>query len=122
MIDIMADQKETDMKGGTMRLGLYSCAIKPNTKAAEIYQKDVIEERHRHRYEFNNHYLKDFQNEGMVFSGIHEKQNLVEILELPSHPWFVAVQFHPEYKSTVANHHPIFVHFVKAAIKYSEKE
>ncbi|MDD4575422.1 MAG: CTP synthase [Bacteroidales bacterium] len=122
VIDIMADQKETDIKGGTMRLGLYSCAIKQNTKASEIYQKDVIQERHRHRYEFNNDYLKNFQNEGMVFSGIHEKQNLVEILELPSHPWFVAVQFHPEYKSTVANHHPIFVHFVKAAIKYSEKK
>lgn len=122
VIDIMAEQKETDIKGGTMRLGLYSCAIKPNTKAAEIYQKDIIEERHRHRYEFNNDYLEHFQNQGIVFSGIHQNQNLVEILELPSHPWFVAVQFHPEYKSTVANHHPIFVHFVKAAIEYSERK
>ncbi len=118
VIDIMEDQKSKDDKGGTMRLGAYPCKIKPNTKVSSIYKKELISERHRHRYEFNNKYMADFEAKGMVFSGINPDKNLVEIIELPSHPWFIGVQFHPEYKSTVASHHPLFVSFVKATIDY----
>ena len=116
VIDLMADQKMVREKGGTMRLGAYKCAIKPNTRAAEIYGQSVISERHRHRYEFNGAYTSRFEAKGMIASGINPDNNLVEIVEISGHPWFVGVQFHPEYKSTVANPHPLFIDFVKAAV------
>lgn len=120
VIDIMEKQKSLTKIGGTMRLGSYPCQISKGTKAFEIYGSELIHERHRHRYEFNIDYKEQFEEKGMVFSGINPNSELIEIIELPSHPWYVGVQFHPEYKSTVANHHPLFVHFVKAAIEYSK--
>lgn len=116
VITFMEEQKNITDKGGTMRLGGWDCAIKPNTKAFDIYQSDIINERHRHRYEFNNAYLKEFEQAGMVASGYNPETNLVEIVEIPSHPFFVAVQYHPEYKSTVASPHPLFVSFVKSTL------
>lgn len=116
VIHLMSSQMNVTKKGGTMRLGAYPCRIKPGTKASEIYQRTDITERHRHRYEFNNEYLEAFEKAGMIASGINPDGNLVEMVELPSHPWFVGVQYHPEYKSTVLNPHPLFVHFVKAAL------
>jgi CTP synthase len=115
VIDIMEQQKKITLKGGTMRLGAYACELKKGTKAFEIYGKQNISERHRHRYEFNNKYLELFESHGMTASGRNPDTNLVEIMEIPDHPWFIGVQFHPEYKSTVANPHPLFVNFVKAA-------
>lgn len=115
VIDIMEDQKNVKSKGGTMRLGAYNCDIKPGTKAMEIYGTSRISERHRHRFEFNNKYKNQFEENGMIASGINPDNGLVEIVEIPSHPWFVGVQFHPEYKSTVAEPHPLFVQFVHAA-------
>jgi CTP synthase len=109
-----------DKKGGTMRLGSYPCTLKADTRIWDVYQSKDIVERHRHRFEFNNTYLDEYQKAGMVAVGINEQNNLVEIIELKDHPWFIAVQFHPEYKSTVAAPHPLFVHFVKAAIKYKK--
>jgi len=116
VITFMEEQKEITDIGGTMRLGGWDCEIKEGTKAFEIYGKSMINERHRHRYEFNNYYLLDFESAGMVASGVNPETKLVEIIELPKHPFFVAVQYHPEYKSTVANPHPLFVNFVKAAV------
>ncbi len=116
VIDLMEEQKEITEKGGTMRLGAYSCMLIKGTKVAEIYNAEIISERHRHRYEFNNRYLKDFENAGMKVAGINPEMNLVEIIELENHRWFIGVQFHPEYKSTVENPHPLFVSFVKEAI------
>ena len=116
VIDMMEEQKKITEKGGTMRLGAYPCQIINGTKAFEVYNKNLIYERHRHRYEFNNKYLQQFESAGMVFSGINPESGLVEIVELQSHPWFVGCQFHPELKSTVMNPHPLFVHFVKASI------
>ena len=113
VIDLMEEQKNVTEKGGTMRLGAYPCDIKKGTKAYEIYNSRQIRERHRHRYEFNNDYLKDFEKAGMVFSGCNPETDLVEIMEIPAHRWFVGVQFHPEYRSTVLNPHPLFVAFVK---------
>lgn len=120
VIDMMEDQKKITMKGGTMRLGAYSCEIKEGTLAYNIYGSKMISERHRHRWEFNNSYLKDFEEKGIVASGINPETGLVEIIEYPKHPFFIGVQFHPELKSTVENPHPLFVHFVKAAIEYSK--
>ncbi len=117
VIDIMDGQKDLDTKGGTMRLGAYQCKLKEGSKAQIIYGKELISERHRHRYEFNNKYLKDFEANGMIASGINPESGLVEIVEIPEHSWFVGVQFHPEYKSTVAEPHPLFVGFVKAAVE-----
>ncbi|MBL0048623.1 MAG: CTP synthase [Bacteroidetes bacterium] len=117
VIHLLESQKKVTKKGGTMRLGAYDCAIKENTIASTIYQKPLISERHRHRYEFNNKYLIDFEKAGMKASGMNPEGELVEIVELENHPWFVGVQFHPEYKSTVANPHPLFVSFVKAVKK-----
>jgi CTP synthase len=117
VIDLMEEQQEIENKGGTMRLGAYKCQIKPNTLAHRIYGESLISERHRHRYEFNNKYREDFERAGMVMSGINPDNNLVEIVELEDHPWFVGVQFHPEYKSTVANPHPLFLNFVKATVE-----
>jgi len=121
VIDLMENQKTVCKKGGTMRLGAFPCTISKNTLAYEVYRTEDITERHRHRYEFNNRYLDQFQKAGMIASGINTKDNLVEMIELNNHPWFVGIQFHPEYKSTVANPHPLFVSFVKAAIKYNQK-
>lgn len=114
VIDLMEEQKDITEKGGTMRLGSYPCHIKKNTKTYQAYRQSSIHERHRHRYEFNNDYLEDFEKAGMIAAGMNPDTNLVEIMEIPSHKWFVGVQFHPEYRSTVLNPHPLFVHFVKA--------
>jgi CTP synthase len=117
VIDLMDGQKNLETKGGTMRLGAYQCAIKPDSMAHKVYQKDLISERHRHRYEFNNKYLEEFEANGMIASGINPESQLVEIVEIPEHPFFMGVQFHPEYKSTVAAPHALFVGFVKAAVR-----
>ena len=114
----MSDQKEVSNKGGTMRLGAYDCRLITGSKVSKAYGTDKISERHRHRYEFNNKYLNEFETNGMVATGINPDNNLVEIVEIKNHPWFVAVQFHPEYKSTVENPHPLFVSFIKAAEKW----
>lgn len=120
VINIMEEQKKVKDYGGTMRLGAYPCELKKGTKAASIYGKSKISERHRHRYEFNNKYLKDFESNGMIASGINPENNLVEIVELKNHPFFVGSQFHPELKSTVINPHPLFVNFVAASLAYSK--
>jgi CTP synthase len=116
VIDLMAGQKNVSAKGGTMRLGEYPCNLVKGSKAAQAYNKQKISERHRHRYEFNNKFLKKFEDGGMLATGINPTDNLVEIVEMKNHPWFVGVQFHPEYKSTVENPHPLFVRFVKAVM------
>ena len=118
VIDIMEEQKSIEDMGGTMRLGSYPCTIEKGTKTFDVYGSVDIAERHRHRYEFNNQFIKQYQDSGMKTPGINTRNNLVEIIELIDHPWFIGVQFHPEYRSTVANPHPLFVSFVKAAIKY----
>jgi len=122
VIDLMEEQKKIKGLGGTMRLGTYPCKIKKGTKLYDIYQTLNISERHRHRYEFNNEYIEECEKAGMLMSGINPKDNLVEIIELKDHPWFVGVQFHPEYKSTVAKPHPLFVDFVKAAYENNKKQ
>ncbi|MCU0354597.1 MAG: CTP synthase [Cytophagales bacterium] len=119
VIDMMEDQKKITAKGGTMRLGAYPCDLKKGSKAAQIYGKAKISERHRHRYEFNNQYLEAFEKAGMAATGLNPDTGLVEIVEIKDHPWFVGVQFHPEQlKSTVMNPQPLFVNFVKAAVDY----
>lgn len=122
VIDLMEEQKKVTAKGGTMRLGAYPCTIKEGTLAWKIYGTDTISERHRHRWEFNNKYLEQYEKAGMIASGKNPGTGLVEIVELPSHPFFVGVQYHPELKSTVENPQPIFVHFVKAAKAYAERK
>lgn len=122
IIDLMADQKAIINKGGTLRLGNYSCKLTPGTLAYKDYNEDIIYERHRHRYEFNNQYRELLEKNGMVFSGINPESNLVEIIELPSHPHFIASQFHPEFKSRPTKAHPLFSSFVKAAIDYKNKK
>lgn len=118
VIDLMEHQKQITEKGGTMRLGAFPCAIeKKNSNVYKAYNEELISERHRHRYEFNNEYFDDFKRAGMLPAGINPDTNLVEIMELKDHPWFVGVQFHPEYKSTVINPHPLFVNFVKSTLK-----
>jgi len=119
VIDMMEVQKKIAGLGGTMRLGAYPCRLRKGSKVLDVYKTENIHERHRHRYEFNNAYLDSYTKAGMSMAGVNEKDNLVEIIELKGHPWFVGVQFHPEYKSTVANPHPLFVAFVKASIDYS---
>jgi CTP synthase len=116
VIDLMEEQKGIVEKGGTMRLGAYPCRIKKGTKIYAAYKVENIKERHRHRYEFNNKYLEDFEKAGMISAGINLKTCLVEIMEIPSHKWFVGVQFHPEYRSTVITPHPLFVSFIKSTI------
>ncbi|HNW68776.1 MAG TPA: CTP synthase [Bacteroidales bacterium] len=118
VIDIMEAQKNISNKGGTMRLGAYPCQLKKGTKVYDIYKKETISERHRHRYEFNNEYLKQFEEAGVIAAGIYPKENLVEIIENTNHPWFIGAQFHPEYSSTVLSPHPLFIAFVDAARKY----
>lgn len=121
VIDMMEEQKKITSKGGTMRLGSYPCVIKEGTLAFEIYGKHEINERHRHRWEFNNKYLDRFKDAGMIASGINPENGLVEIMENVNHPFFIGVQYHPELKSTVENPHPIFVHFIKAAKAFIQK-
>jgi CTP synthase len=117
VIDLMEEQKSIIDKGGTMRLGAYKCIISKKSKTFDAYQSTEIIERHRHRYEFNDKYIDDFRKNGMIPTGINPESNLVEIIEIEGHKWFVGVQFHPEYSSTVVNPHPLFVHFIKACIE-----
>ncbi|MCD8740186.1 CTP synthase [Mucilaginibacter roseus] len=121
VISMMEEQKNITAKGGTMRLGAYPCDLKKGSKAAAIYGKTHISERHRHRYEFNNEYLKQYEEAGLIPSGINPENGLVEIVELKNHPYFVGAQFHPELKSTVANPHPLFINFVAASLAYARK-
>ncbi|RYY59977.1 MAG: CTP synthase, partial [Chitinophagaceae bacterium] len=120
VIDLMDDQKQVTAKGGTMRLGAYPCDVQEGSLAFDIYGKKQVSERHRHRWEFNNRYLQQFEESGMRASGKNPGTGLVEIVELPGHPFFIGVQYHPELKSTVENPQPIFVHFIKAAKAHSE--
>ena len=113
VIDLMEEQKGVTEKGGTMRLGAYPCDLKTDTKVFGIYKQEHIIERHRHRYEFNNSYLNEFEKAGLKAVGLNPDTNLVEIVEIPEHRWFIGVQFHPEYKSTVVHPHPLFVDFVR---------
>ncbi len=117
VIDLMDEQKELTEKGGTMRLGAYTCKIVRPSKAYQTYQKSQVSERHRHRYEFNNKYLEAFEKAGMKAAGINPDSNLIEIMEIPDHKWYMGVQFHPEYRSTVLNPHPLFVSFIKASVE-----
>ena len=116
VISMMAEQKSISNMGGTMRLGAYKCHLKPGSHAAAAYNSELISERHRHRFEFNNAYLTNFEEAGMIPTGKNPDTGLVEIIEIPNHPWFVGAQFHPEYKSTVARPHPLFTAFINAAI------
>ena len=116
VIDLMNDQKNITDKGGTMRLGSWDCKLKENSLISKIYNSENVNERHRHRYEFNSKYLEKIESNGMIASGINNKTGLVEIIELKDHPWFIGVQFHPEYKSTVLSPHPLFVSFISAAV------
>lgn len=118
VIDLMHDQRSVRNLGGTMRLGSYPCVVQRNTKAFKAYRREFINERHRHRYEVNNKFRKRLTDAGLVLSGVSPDNSLVEMIELPDHPWFVAVQFHPEYKSRAINPHPLFREFVKAALEH----
>jgi CTP synthase len=122
VIDLMEAQKTVTNKGGTMRLGSWDCELKDGTLIKKIYGKDVISERHRHRYEYNNKYKEQLEKAGMVSSGTNPQTDLVETIELPEHPWFIGVQYHPEYKSTVATPHPLFVDFVRAAKEFAMRK
>ena len=118
VIDLMDNQKQIQAKGGTMRLGSWSCELLNDSIGFKTYNKKTVYERHRHRYEFNGIYKKQIESSGMIATGVNPKTGLVEIVELNNHPWFVGVQYHPEYKSTVANPHPLFKAFVKASLNY----
>ena len=122
VINLMEEQKSVTEKGGTMRLGAWDCKLEPNSKVFAAYKSELISERHRHRYEFNNNYLKQITDAGLKVTGTNPETGLVEIIELENHPWFVATQYHPEYKSTVLNPHPLFLDFVDAALQYSKKQ
>ena len=116
VIDILPDQKDVYANGGGMRLGLYPCKIAEGTKAKEVYNEEIIYERHRHSYEFNNEYRDKLIEGGLVISGLSPDEKLVEMIELKDHPWFVAVQYHPEFKSRPTKSHPLFREFIKATI------
>ena len=122
VIDIMESQKNLENMGGTMRLGAWKCELTPQSLAEKVYGKPTITERHRHRYELNNAYIDDLEHAGLVCSGKNKETGLVEIVELPNHPWFMGVQYHPEYKSTVAEPHPLFVSFIGAAKTKKQKD
>jgi len=122
VIDLMESQKNVVNKGGTMRLGAWDCALDKDSIAYNVYNKDLIEERHRHRFEFNNDYKEQIESAGMKATGYNPETGLVEIVEIPDHNWFVGVQYHPEYKSTVADPHPLFVAFVNASLQYKNKK
>jgi CTP synthase len=121
VIDLMVDQRSITDMGGTMRLGLYPCLLQPGTKAATAYAISSVDERHRHRWEFNNHYREEFEKHGMVFSGLSPDGRLVEIVELKDHPYMVASQFHPEFLSRPMKPHPLFVGLLKAAKEKAKK-
>ena len=121
VIDLMEEQKKISEKGGTMRLGAYTCKLTEGSRAAEIYGRDQVKERHRHRYELNNVLRYKLAESGMHFTGVNPKRDLVEIVELPEKRWFVGVQFHPEYRSTVGNPHPLFSSFVRASVEYAKE-
>jgi CTP synthase len=118
VIDLMESQRAIKIKGGTMRLGAYDCEIKIGTKTYAAYRKKKISERHRHRWEVNNRYRDRLEKNGLKISGINSELNLVEIIELEDHPWYVAAQFHPELKSRVSKAHPLFYQFIKASVKH----
>ena len=118
VISMMEEQKQLKNLGGTMRLGAYDCHVKKDSLLHKVYQNDLISERHRHRYEFNNKYVRDFEENGIVFSGKNKANNLMETIEIPNHPWFIGVQYHPEYKSRVVNPHPLFISFIKATLTH----
>ena len=120
VIDLMEDQKQVENKGGTMRLGAWDCILLEGSAAHSVYKKKTISERHRHRYEFNENYKTQIESNGMIATGVNPDTGLVEIVEIEDHPWFVGVQYHPEYKSTVANPHPLFKAFIKAALDYQK--
>lgn len=122
VISLMEEQKNIVNKGGTMRLGAWDCEIKEGSIVADVYKKKLIQERHRHRYEFNNKYRSQIEDKGMFATGFNPETGLVEVIEIEDHPWFVGVQYHPEYKSTVASPHPLFVAFVKAALNYKKNK
>ena len=122
VICLMEDQKATTIKGGTMRLGAYDCRLEPGSLSARLYRRTDIRERHRHRYEFNSEYLDAFDKAGLKATGRNPETGLVEVVELPGHPFFIGTQFHPEYKSTPENPHPLFTGLVKAALQGAEKE
>jgi CTP synthase len=119
VIDLMAGQKDITDKGGTMRLGACDCALEPGSTLAKLYGSTLISERHRHRYEFNNAFRSQLAEAGLKPVGVNPQNDLVEIVTLPSHPWFVGVQFHPEYRSTVEAPHPLFTSFVEAALQHA---
>ena len=119
VIDLMEAQKTITEKGGTMRLGAWACELMDDSIVKDVYSVSNIEERHRHRFEYNNGYRTQLEAAGLKTTGINPQTNLVEIIEIEDHPWFVGVQYHPEYKSTVANPHPLFVSLVGAALSYS---
>jgi CTP synthase len=121
VVNLMEEQKTITDKGGTMRLGAWKCDLKQGSLAYKIYGKESISERHRHRYEYNSNYVAQLQNAGLIASGVNPDTGLVEVVELENHPFFIGVQYHPEYKSTVANPHPIFVSFVAAAVQAKKK-
>jgi CTP synthase len=120
VIDLLPEQKRIVDKGATMRLGAYECELRPGTRAMECYGVERVLERHRHRYEFSKKYEQAFEECGVVFSGRWPEKGLVEILELPAHPWFVSCQFHPEFRSRPGVPHPLFSGFVKAALRFAE--
>ncbi|HMB02764.1 MAG TPA: gamma-glutamyl-gamma-aminobutyrate hydrolase family protein, partial [Isosphaeraceae bacterium] len=120
VIALMGDQASVRQRGGTMRLGAWPCRLAPESLARQAYDAEVIHERHRHRYEFNNVYRKAFEENGLVATGLSPDGALVEIIELPEHPWFLAVQFHPEFKSKPTRAHPLFRDFVAAALRHRE--
>jgi CTP synthase len=122
VIDLMLEQKSVSEKGGTMRLGAYPCKIKKDTLLFSAYQTDKVEERHRHRYEVNNEFRKELGEAGLIFSGIYPKADLVEVIELADHPFFLATQYHPEFKSRPTRPHPLFVSFIKAASQRLEEQ
>lgn len=119
VIDMMENQKNVTNKGGTMRLGAYTCRLADGSIAKKAYGYDVVRERHRHRYEFNNDYRSRFENAGLRCSGVNPETGLVEIVEIPHLRWFVGTQYHPEYRSTVLHPNPLFMSFMKAAVKFS---
>ncbi len=122
VIDLMPEQKEINNKGGTMRLGRYPCRLKKDSLAYKAYKKNMVYERHRHRYELNNKYRKDLEKSGMAITGIYPEKDLAEIIEVKEHPWFLAVQFHPEFKSRPDRPHPLFREFISASIEYSKNK
>ena len=121
VIDIMEEQKNITNMGGTMRLGAYECVLRQNSRVFNIYKQVCISERHRHRYEFNNDFEKEFEENGMMCVGRNPESDLVEIVEIPSLKWFIGTQFHPEYQSTVLKPHPLFLDFIKTAIENKKK-